>query len=185
MENKPPIFTTYDEKAIIEAVKAEGISFRQYIQVNSAAHRDYIYTELKKDEIEEVEEGEEGELDVVVYQGLPTPSQPGKALNRARMESLLMAMGWLCLDTANPAPEAPPKEEEPEGEPNLIACVKDGRGYDFDRIKKEFQKIHTSDQLKYEYNNLVSRTHPSPKQEEVLRKLCTDREEELEWEDAA
>ena len=157
---------TYSDLATIhEELEAQNITYYQYIDYDTNADADYVYTVITKDGKESsprrgcrVIIGQETKMSAAQAQG--------SALTYARRYSLLMALGWATEDDdgATAGTQVMQKREWNVG--NKI---------NFAEVRDKLTEIETIDDL----SNYWKELHLSEKQANILRKDFAERKAKI------
>lgn len=155
---------TYSDLATIhEELEAQNITYYQYIDYDTNADADYVYTVIARDGKESTPRrgcrviiGQESKMSAAQAQG--------SALTYARRYSLLMALGWATEDDdgASAGKQLSPAE-------NLANRI------NFAEVRDKLTEIETIDEL----SNYWKELHLSEKQANILKKDFAERKAKI------
>ena len=146
---------------IHDELERQGITYYQYIEYNTEADADYVYTVLTIDGKELP--ARRGCRVISGGDSMKSAAQAqGSALTYARRYSLLMALGWATEDddgttAGTPVPKKPSMK------------------LDFKQVREHLTEINSSDELNAYWHELKL----TPKQAEILKKDFTERKAKI------
>ena len=151
-----------DLAQVHEELENQGITYYQYIDYDSAADADYIYTVIIKDEKES--QPRRGCRVIIGHEAKMSAAQAqGSALTYARRYSLLMALGWATEDDDG-ATAGVQVATKREWRPSK-------NGVNFAEVRDKLTEIDNIDELENYWKEL----HLTDSQANILKKDFADR----------